>query len=284
MSRPLLLDLGLPPLARGALRLVVVDAVPLRPTPARAGSTPTGLSPGSASPAYPRSRGEHVVVIASTVCVYGLPPLARGAPCRSREPPCRRRPTPARAGSTVVRPPAGRGSPAYPRSRGEHRNALPLQPQVAGLPPLTRGAPVRSQAGSDESGPTPAHAGSTTAAAIVPASTAAYPRSRGEHGRVLDEPVQNPGLPPLTRGARHGDGRHLPGRGPTPAHAGSTACPMTSGWMCPAYPRSRGEHVRFRTVGYPDLGLPPLTRGARPARPVDGTPRRPTPAHAGSTK
>ena len=111
---------GLPPLARGAPRLVITYRTNLRPTPARAGSTSRSVPSGSVLTAYPRSRGEHAKPAQPVYTIDGLPPLARGA--RTHEPSLAARPgpTPARAGSTSPCRGRRRTASAYPRSRGEH--------------------------------------------------------------------------------------------------------------------------------------------------------------------
>ncbi len=91
---------GSPPLARGAppgfRHLVLV----LRITPARAGSTPCRAGPWPPSSDHPRSRGEHIHMLARTSAPAGSPPLARGAPVDRGPDLVVFRITPARAGST----------------------------------------------------------------------------------------------------------------------------------------------------------------------------------------
>ena len=154
---------------------------------------------------------------------------------------------------------------------------------AVGLPPLARGAPGGRACDPHGEGPTPAGAGSTGASLGPSATGWAYPRWRGEHGLPAIDTVGYDGLPPLARGApRAGDvgcGRG----GPTPAGAGSTTgrCPDSApNW---AYPRWRGEHRGGERMAGCGGGLPPLARGAPPAKRPRSSRSRPTPAGAGST-
>ena len=70
--------------------------------------------------AYPRSRGDHAVKLASLREPTGLPPLARGPPALDARYRARCRPTPARAGTTPDRDGVVEPKSAYPRSRGDH--------------------------------------------------------------------------------------------------------------------------------------------------------------------
>ena len=60
-SRGLLMDSGLPPLARGTHDLLQRNSDAAGPTPACAGNTRPGSSNETRRRAYPRLRGEHVV-------------------------------------------------------------------------------------------------------------------------------------------------------------------------------------------------------------------------------
>ena len=68
----------------------------------------------------------------------------------------------------------------------------------------------------------PARAGNTLRTAMIMASVAAHPRSRGEHFRVIDAVTADIGSSPLARGTR----------------AFNPAWPV----HLKAHPRSRGEH------------------------------------------
>ena len=70
---------------------------------------------------------------------------------------------------------------AHPRSRGEHREAAKKLSPSEGSSPLTRGALGFEVVGCTARGLIPAHAGSTSSAAIPAGAGRAHPRSRGEH-------------------------------------------------------------------------------------------------------
>ena len=274
---------GLPPLVRGAPARSVRGRQTRGPTPAGAGSTSAGLVCRALRWAYPRWCGEHEP--ASRVCPIdgGLPPLVRGARSgRRRGSPCGG-PTPAGAGSTSIRGQARRPGWAYPRWCGEHPLHLVPTDRRTGLPPLVRGARIRSGGVRAQSRPTPAGAGSTAAPVLGSTPCWAYPRWCGEHPRGSSGGCSWGGLPPLVRGAPQGASSCAPRPGPTPAGAGSTRPGRTPATRMWAYPRWCGEHELAFPEWEPFAGLPPLVRGAqllgRRQAVLDG----PTPAGAGST-
>ena len=214
--------LGLPPLARGAPLAQLVAGSDLGPTPACAGSTTASRSATPGSGAYPRLRGEHMMLARAEQVETGLPPLARGA--------------------QPVPPPAAQSPMAYPRLRGEHMLRDPVPSWGPGLPPLARGAPSMSNVGSIFMGPTPACAGSTRSGAPGAPSIGAYPRLRGEHRVGGHRAGLVVGLPPLARGAPRPEVHVATLAGPTPACAGSTASSKAATRRERAYPRLRGEH------------------------------------------
>ena len=192
-------------------------------------------------------------------------------------------PTPACAGSTSSR--AQRTAPcrAYPRLRGEHAGALAAASDIAGLPPLARGAQIVVGLAQHDGGPTPACAGSTAAVTDGRDGLGAYPRLRGEHIWQEADALKPEGLPPLARGAQRGSRTDTHWKGPTPACAGSTQTGRKRALWPRAYPRLRGEHARIGTRVVWPCGLPPLARGARRRSATRMTSLGPTPACAGST-
>ncbi len=239
---------GSPPLARGARRRGDAPEPGQGLTPARAGSTPRTRSRRSRRTAHPRSRGEHRQAQFVALLRSGSPPLARGAPGYDPGQSHHWGLTPARAGSTArcMRRPL---SPwAHPRSRGEH------------LLPTSSERIVRLRL-------TPARAGSTNRPRDRVFSTWAHPRSRGEHYWHQLAPTPAAGSPPLARGAPR-KGRHLvPGRGLTPARAGSTRRSSARAMTSRAHPRSRGEHQVHRCAGDQRQGLTPARAGSTGRRP-----------------
>ena len=254
---------GLPPLARGAHSRPTVAPRRPWPTPAGAGSTLRRRPSACPTRAYPRWRGEHNSKISSRSRDIGLPPLARGALVAAVGGAGGSRPTPAGAGSTRFRALTCGYAVAYPRWRGEHDDSDRSVGMAAGLPPLARGAPIRSSARASTWRPTPAGAGSTSASPSTRGQHAAYPRWRGEHLGMTLAMLEWVGLPPLARGAPWHDARNARG-----------------GW---AYPRWRGEHIAGLSDCSTSTGLPPLARGARQIADRRKIVTGPTPAGAGST-
>ena len=213
-------------------------------------------------------------------------------------------PTPAGAGSTQLLQILSNSDWAYPRWRGEHRDAAHVMTSNPGLPPLARGAPRLGPALSSDAGPTPAGAGSTTQRNASCSISRAYPRWRGEHCTGGDGCSESFGLPPLARGApprasvRIVSGRPTPAgagstaisqpnaraSGPTPAGAGSTCTRLSAQSRTRAYPRWRGEHPSAAVNRDQIRGLPPLARGAPRCASARDAPTGPTPAGAGSTR
>ena len=154
---------------------------------------------------------------------------------------------------------------------------------LSGSPPLARGARHPQRGAGRSRGLTPARAGSTGVVLPDGRFLWAHPRSRGEHLALDDRTVEAVGSPPLARGARDGaaDGADL--RRLTPARAGSTLCCVRGQAPRRAHPRSRGEHHWVNLERILGEGSPPLARGALPHTREPVTPRRLTPARAGST-
>ena len=174
------------------------------------------------SRAHPRSRGEHWWTGATHKLHYGSSPLTRGARayCLRRE--YARGLIPAHAGSTGTADALPAHPRAHPRSRGEHDAMQQFKMTVAGSSPLTRGAPVFSEARFASIGLIPAHAGSTSPYVVISDSWAAHPRSRGEHVLLAGHFHSAEGSSPLTRGAPNKHECPLAPGGLIPAHAGST--------------------------------------------------------------
>ena len=155
----------------------------------------------SATPAHPRSRGEHVGTNTNAFCHAGSSPLARGTrfhthpgqdlvrliPARAgntrttgrRASPVRL--IPARAGNTPTAAPRPQKSPAHPRSRGEHNICAPTRNRVSGSSPLARETLRVLIPGFSSQRLISARAGNTILTARRPALRADHPRSRGEH-------------------------------------------------------------------------------------------------------
>ncbi len=111
---------GLSPLARGTPPARLFAALRVRFIPAGAGNTFPFLVAESASPVYPRWRGEHDHALVSAALNLGLSPLARGTPAQTEARKRELRFIPAGAGNTAAALTAFPVFPVYPRWRGEH--------------------------------------------------------------------------------------------------------------------------------------------------------------------
>ncbi len=212
--------------------------------------------------AHPRSRGEHVPLVAEGGVQSGSSPLTRGALSPRRATTRAGGLIPAHAGSTLVGSFRETVSWAHPRSRGEHFHTTITPADLLGSSPLTRGAHVKPARLADTRGLIPAHAGSTIPLPPLSRRCRAHPRSRGEHSSTVTSSSTNAGSSPLTRGARFPLVQLVARRGLIPAHAGSTRRPAGLLALGGAHPRSRGEHFPSHGARTQQMGSSPLTRGA----------------------
>ena len=132
-------DGGSSPLARGTWDKPNKTSICPRLIPARAGNIPGHPSATAATPAHPRSRGEHTSERTSTSTVSGSSPLARGTYIVRVCAVFVQRLIPARAGNISLRGASQTPSSAHPRSRGEHQPYLYQIGQYLGSSPLARG-------------------------------------------------------------------------------------------------------------------------------------------------
>ena len=154
-------QMGSSPLTRGAPTLVE----PMRGIggliPAHAGSTAQRTCAQTASPAHPRSRGEHYGLGYADYALHGSSPLTRGALSVAGRAERLQGLIPAHAGSTCIATPGKSARRAHPRSRGEHGDVVVGAVPHEGSSPLTRGALGRFGWCGRHAGLIPAHAGST---------------------------------------------------------------------------------------------------------------------------
>ena len=152
---------GSSPLTRGALVVHGVPRLRCGLIPAHAGSTCSYRTRTGASPAHPRSRGEHSFIMSPGILVPGSSPLTRGALPREVSQTWPVGLIPAHAGSTVTGSTAKSSRGAHPRSRGEHEPFQSLPASSFGSSPLTRGAHRAQTEHAQARRLIPAHAGST---------------------------------------------------------------------------------------------------------------------------
>ena len=176
---------GLPPPTRGILGHAAREHHPWRSTPAHAGNTRWAVRQGGVRWVYPRPRGEYLSQSAGVHVQEGLPPPTRGIP---RQPALKiqtQRSTPAHAGNTRQGGAQAGQLAVYPRPRGEYALEAGAGKKGRGLPPPTRGIPLREDIPVCDDRSTPAHAGNTTGDCAAGGDVRVYPRPRGEYGRAI---------------------------------------------------------------------------------------------------
>ena len=150
---------------------------------------------------------------------------------------------------------------AHPRSRGEHRPCSSSTALTVGSSPLARGTFQWFSEAYTAMRLIPARAGNISFLCLFSSSSAAHPRSRGEHS--YDTPAMAPrcGSSPLARGTLKR--RRLPRRlrRLIPARAGNIGVCEGLGGRGSAHPRSRGEHAEVATSAWRRSGSSPLARG-----------------------
>ena len=131
---------GSPPHTREAHRRLSADYVPVRITPAHAGSTVCSQPCDGGSEDHPRTRGKHHGGVLVKVPRTGSPPHTREAPDLHYLLPVMCGITPAHAGSTgsTMASPLPYGD--HPRTRGKHKPSFLMLCCVLGSPPHTREA------------------------------------------------------------------------------------------------------------------------------------------------
>ena len=177
----MLLKPGSPPLARGihTQTIQVSDLVGI--TPACAGNTRLGYSPGEGYGDHPRLRGEYFDNPSKLVQIAGSPPLARGILVMSDDGITPIGITPACAGNTSSAFSASCFAWDHPRLRGEYCCAKSLTSTISGSPPLARGILTNRLSAESREGITPACAGNTFFFLFCLSFAGDHPRLRGEY-------------------------------------------------------------------------------------------------------
>ena len=282
MRLPLAVTVGSSPLARGTLLALELLNDPVRLIPARAGNTRHGGRYPPVRTAHPRSRGEHFYGEGALRDASGSSPLARGTQYHGQYDAYVYRLIPARAGNTLASDPQTPSTPAHPRSRGEHTAGLAPCSVRPGSSPLARGTRGLCVLKYPLVRLIPARAGNTLFICSHTPSTAAHPRSRGEH-HFLPLGVLAPGAAhPRSRGEHTGKLNASPvifGSSPLargtplpsflldqhtrliPARAGNTVGRCSFRLLLTAHPRSRGEHTESLSMRRIGAGSSPLARG-----------------------
>ena len=154
----------------------------------------------TATPVYPRWRGElqtgrHVWLTAN-----GLSPLARGTPITQGRQCGPFRFIPAGAGNSFTVTQHKTRSAVYPRWRGELCFPTTNLAMLRGLSPLARGTPQDRASGSSRDRFIPAGAGNSRKTAKITQLPPVYPRWRGELSSNNISRSAASGLSPLARG------------------------------------------------------------------------------------
>ena len=170
--------------------------------PARAGNMLKNFHTRRLSSAHPRSRGEHVVVLADVVEPVGSSPLARGTRRTHRHDIRKHGLIPAHAGNTRVYSGGSARRLVHPRSRGEHMGGPALGVNIGGSSPLARGTQADEGYCVQVTGLIPARAGNTERGREGREPCPAHPRSRGEHTAQPALSLRDEGSSPLVRGTQ----------------------------------------------------------------------------------
>ena len=168
---------------------------------------------------------------------------------------------PAHAGKTSDWRSPSDASAAHPRSRGENGLQFRDRGRCLGSSPLTRGKPSPHPDAPRRNGLIPAHAGKTYQRSHRSQEPWAHPRSRGENKPADGAHHRHEGSSPLTRGKLPFVFVWGPPTRLIPAHAGKTACALSTRVMASAHPRSRGENGHVFDDQARQRGSSPLTRG-----------------------
>ncbi len=236
---------GLSPLSRGTPPFSPAAVISVRFIPALAGNTGQIKLKTYLKAVYPRSRGEHDLMIPVCWLPIGLSPLSRGTPSPTATKTVIDRFIPALAGNTGVHFSPYSLRTVYPRSRGEHRLDSCNSSAYLGLSPLSRGTRQLFDSVSHCQRFIPALAGNTGELVGSSRCAAVYPRSRGEHELKIERPGVICGLSPLSRGTLALGLFVSAERRFIPALAGNTMLSPGPRPAVPVYPRSRGEHSKY---------------------------------------
>ena len=153
--------------------------------------------------------------------------------------------------------------PAHPRSRGEHLVDAVYQHTQIGSSPLARGTPLQYGPSGTASRLIPARAGNTEKSTAPTETTAAHPRSRGEHAGKVVAQARQTGSSPLARGTPVQGTLRVNQNRLIPARAGNTSKSKPKASEHSAHPRSRGEHCLLALRSMLVSGSSPLARGTQ---------------------
>ena len=130
--------------------------------------------------------------------------------------------TPAHAGKTGSAASSPPDFGDHPRACGENFVVQFKSGHIAGSPPRMRGKRVKTAAGKNRIGITPAHAGKTSMCRNTLQGIRDHPRACGENTVSPISSAARRGSPPRMRGKRISISKMIAQGGITPAHAGKT--------------------------------------------------------------
>ena len=172
---------------------------------------------------------------------------------------------------------------AHPRSRGEHTFRCLMSFIMSGSSPLARGTHPNGQRTIHPHRLIPARAGNTIGSVTTSCTVSAHPRSRGEHSPPRRPATPFAGSSPLARGTLCPSGGAVALSRLIPARAGNTDSVVGGHGVCPAHPRSRGEHMPLLPRLSLWAGSSPLARGTHLSTAHATACLRLIPARAGNT-
>ena len=161
MSTPTIIRQGSSPLTRGKHEGKRRGLLRLGLIPTHAGKTGQRHASSSSPRTHPRSRGENSSSSLDSRREAGSSPLTRGKRASPDSASNAHGLIPAHAGKTRSRERSHWVARAHPRSRGENGSWALGSTFADGSSPLTRGKPVKLDAGTGSGGLIPAHAGKT---------------------------------------------------------------------------------------------------------------------------
>ena len=238
-------------------------------TPAYAGKSLSGLSVRLLYRDHPRLCGEKLPIAAMYHNSYGSPPPMRGKAGDMRVPVLPGRITPAYAGKREVPKGCVEHGGDHPRLCGEKPLLLLLERFQVGSPPPMRGKENACVTDAGNIGITPAYAGKSLAVGVLWIHNKDHPRLCGEKIFSLFSHAPQTGSPPPMRGkVVHKPLAFFNGR-ITPAYAGKSYRPDTTGYVTRDHPRLCGEKVMLFLVLAGYIGSPPPMRGKAKEQPVE---------------
>ena len=250
-------------------------------SPAHAGMRP-GPSPRRGQRSrFPRARGDAPGAATRARPGNRVPPRTRGCAFATRGMAEAWGGSPAHAGMRPTSAKRISRSSWFPRARGDAPTAPAPEATAVAVPPRTRGCARGEVSHGGGHVGSPAHAGMRPAAGRSRATSARFPRARGD-APLEKKPVASAAVvPPRTRGCAPPRAVPRARDGASPAHAGMRPAGWRRSSRASRFPRARGDAP---VKGADKIGpkrVPPRTRGCAFDTPVSASSKAGSPAHAG---